>query len=394
MFETTSLLASLAKRIRRSWSQFAIAFIIFVMGLAGAAVAQDRMELAGDYSLSYEGGSLNSSGSGTISNVIFYKGRDALWNADSMEIDGSGQVDGVDWVVNQARITNFEMPLNSFYAEAIEAQNVRVGRLLGVDEPAGDLGVADESSSIRFMNTTTAIGRLIFEIDIIATRPFIFTNSPQGRRVPSQLGFDLDGISTRNRDALSIDNPDSQAPWIAMQMSLNTRFEGEQMFVKLDYDAQIRELADWTLELDMAAKPSFFDELVPLFVEISKIPAPGVLVSEASANGGELVITDTGLINFALNVMAEEAGVSSQGLSGDLFRSTARQNVRRRLDKWFPDNAAALFTPIDAMLENGGRLTLTLDPQSPVAFSSMLAYAFGADRAIDELGVSVAHQPR
>lgn len=375
------------------WTGLALALLgIFL--LAGAAIAQEQMRFAGGFTIDYEDGRLDSStGSGTINGVSVARNGKEIWRAASIFIDASGSPDGEDWFVNEARIVDFENPLTQFYVEAVEVKDLAIGRMLAGSSNGGEARMIGESSSFRLTNVTMVMGALVVEVESVTTSPFVLAALPGGGSVIADMSILTNGIVTHDKNQLSIDGPRDTRSWINMTTRLATRFEGEQMFVRFNYDAMIRELANVSLELDIAAAPTFYDELAPLLFDQSGRASPAGFIESGALAGGRFVMLDTGLINFIVRALAAQAGVSSQGVAGDLFRSAAQQNARSRLQKTFPSNAERLFPPVSAMLENGGTLTIELEPESPVPFINMFVYALGADRAIEELGISLSHQP-
>ena len=373
---------------------FALFALLGAFCWSEAALAQTTIRIGDDFRLTYEDGSLDgTTASGRASNVSFGRGRSVIWTADSIEIDARGSSRSEDWYVERVQITNFERPRESLYIEGVELRDLALGRRMAGKGRFGDFAMITEDSSMRLAKSTTLSGALIVNADSIATTPFVLTDAPDGTQVIREMGLVLEGIGVQGRNELSIDRPRDQRPWIAMDFRADARFDGDQMFVEFTHGAQIRELAEWTLAMDIAADDDFYSELEPVLIEQGSNLSLLGLAGAGAFNGGEFVMVDTGLISFVINVLASNAGISSSGLAGDLFRSSARGSVKRQIEDAFPDNADTLFPPIDAMLQNGGRLTIAFDPDRPVPFINMLAYALGFDRAIDELGVRVSHQP-
>ena len=71
----------------------------------------------------------------------------------------------------------------------------------------------------------------------------------------------------------------------------------------------------------------------------------------------------------------------------------ARMTVVAGVATTFPENVSALLPPLEEMLKNGGRLSIQAAPNMPVPLSSVIGFAVMPDLAIDQLGISVTHQP-
>ena len=63
------------------------------------------------------------------------------------------------------------------------------------------------------------------------------------------------------------------------------------------------------------------------------------------------------------------------------------------LQQTFPENVSRLLPPIEAMLQQGGTLTISSVPPSPVPLSSAIGFAMFPDLAIDQLGITITHMP-
>ena len=62
------------------------------------------------------------------------------------------------------------------------------------------------------------------------------------------------------------------------------------------------------------------------------------------------------------------------------------------LGSFAPLTFAKVAPDVRGFLENGGTLTLALDPLSPTVFSSFLGFAAVPDTAAEALGLTVDHQ--
>ena len=107
-----------------------------------------------------------------------------------------------------------------------------------------------------------------------------------------------------------------------------------------------------------------------------------------SFNGARIVLDDSGLIEILFAAAASEQGVSE----GEV-RSMSRMMLAGGLQQTFPENVSRLLPPIEAMLQQGGTLTISSVPPSPVPLSSAIGFAMFPDLAIDQLGITITHMP-
>jgi hypothetical protein len=161
------------------------------------------------------------------------------------------------------------------------------------------------------------------------------------------------------------------------------------MFVGYEFISDIHDLATIEFAIRFAIDDDVYARLLPLLAapEDNGVALLG-LSGAIAVESGRLVVDDTGLGDIAFAVAAEEEGISE----GEL-RSMARMSAAAGVGATFPENVARLLPPIEAMLKQGGRLTVTAAPDMPVPLSSAIGFAMYPDLAIDQLGITLAHQP-
>jgi hypothetical protein len=103
---------------------------------------------------------------------------------------------------------------------------------------------------------------------------------------------------------------------------------------------------------------------------------------------GRLVIDDSGLGDIAFAAAAEEEGVSEAE-----YRSMLRMSAAAGVGATFPENVARLLPPVEAMLKQGGRLSVIAAPAMPVPLTSFVGFAMYPDLAINQLRIALTHQP-
>ena len=82
-----------------------------------------------------------------------------------------------------------------------------------------------------------------------------------------------------------------------------------------------------------------------------------------------------------------------EGVSGRDMRTMTRMVFASTLQGTFPENAANLLPPIEALISQGGELQVLAQPGMPVPLSSSLGFMMLPDIAIQQLGITVTHMP-
>jgi hypothetical protein len=129
--------------------------------------------------------------------------------------------------------------------------------------------------------------------------------------------------------------------------------------------------------------------LLPLLAEPEDNAMAMLGLSGAIAiESGRLVIDDSGLGDIAFAAAAEEEGVSEAE-----YRSMLRMSAAAGVGATFPENVARLLPPVEAMLKQGGRLSVIAAPAMPVPLTSFVGFAMYPDLAINQLRIALTHQP-
>ena len=85
--------------------------------------------------------------------------------------------------------------------------------------------------------------------------------------------------------------------------------------------------------------------------------------------------------------------MSATPVSDGDMRTMARMVLASALQGTFPENAANLLPPIEALISQGGELQVLAQPGMPVPLSSSLGFMMLPDMAIQQLGITVTHMP-
>jgi len=164
---------------------------------------------------------------------------------------------------------------------------------------------------------------------------------------------------------------------------------GDQFRVGYSLQALLRDLGAFDLAVEFSVNGQVYDELMSMLATPEENAVAMLGLSGAIAlDAASIIVEDTGLFDILFAVAADEQGVSEENM-----RSMARMTVVAGLATTFPENVSALLLPLEEMLKTGGRLSIEASPSMPVPLSSVIGFAMMPDLAIDQLGISVTHQP-
>lgn len=113
----------------------------------------------------------------------------------------------------------------------------------------------------------------------------------------------------------------------------------------------------------------------------------GLMFTGGMFNNMRFMVQDQGLLNLFLNEYARDENISrAEGIN------MLMDQLAINLGSFAPLTFAKVAPDVRGFLENGGTLTLALDPLSPTVFSSFLGFAAVPDTAAEALGLTVDHQ--
>lgn len=113
----------------------------------------------------------------------------------------------------------------------------------------------------------------------------------------------------------------------------------------------------------------------------------GLMFTGGMFNNMRFMVQDQGLLNLFLDEYARDENISrAEGIN------MLMDQLAINLGSFAPLTFAKVAPDVRGFLENGGTLTLALDPLSPTVFSSFLGFAAVPDTAAEALGLTVDHQ--
>lgn len=360
------------------------------------AGARTMLQLEDDVLLSFADGDIDiRSGSGELYDVEISEDGLVTLTADYLYMDADGTIGEDDWYITDLLMENALVPDAGLFINRIEARDILAGALDGESMPESHAFVT-EQSLIRMTNLSLEAEGALVSVDEISTLPISLAEPTPGNIVVTEGGIAVKGMTVMPLEQAG-GNPlmDKLAERginsVALDFIVLTNIDMDPagMFVGYEFISDIHDLATIEFAIRFAIDDDVYARLLPLLAapEDNGVALLG-LSGAIAVESGRLVVDDTGLGDIAFAVAAEEEGISE----GEL-RSMARMSAAAGVGATFPENVARLLPPIEAMLKQGGRLTVTAAPDMPVPLSSAIGFAMYPDLAIDQLGITLAHQP-
>lgn len=377
------------------------AFMMSVM-LPQVGVARTMLQIGDGMTLSFADGDIDiRSGSGELHDVEVSEDGVVTLTADYLNIDADGVAGDDDWFINELLMTNVLVPDSGLFINRVEMRDISAGALDHESLQGSPPFVTDppvtEQSLIRMTNLSVQAENALISVDEISSLPVRLAGTAQGRVFVTEGGLAVKGMTVMPLNQVRGENPlvDKLADRGMNSMSLDfvvmTSIDMSEtgMLVGYEFISDIQDLATIEFAVRLAIDDDVFERLMPLLASPDDNAAALIGLSGAIAlESGRLVIDDSGLGDIIFAVAAEEEGVSEAE-----FRSMTRMSTAVSVGTTFPENVSRLLPPIEAMLKQGGRLTVSATPDTPVPLSSAIGFAMLPDLAINQLGIELSHQP-
>ena len=376
----------------------ALAPVMMLLALIAPAAAQTTLQLENGNILSFSEGSVDmGTGSGELSDVTVLEDGEIVLRADYVFIDASGTVAGPDWFIHELVAENAEMPGEQVFVGKIELRDIAAGMLADDAPPANVEDVVTSDTKVLFENVGFSSPEALVSIDSIATLPFDFDRMANGDLVMTSSGFEVNGVTVMGQDSSAELAPlfDALAERGITDLGMDLRVEslaevgGDDLRIYYGLETGIGELTALSFGMVFQISQDAYQNLVPLLADPDDNGAALLGLSGAvSLEAAELVIDDAGALDILFAIGAEE-----QGISEDEARMMSRMMIAGGLQQTFPENVSRLVPPIEAMIQSGGRLAITAQPDMPLPLSSAIGFVMLPDLAIDQLGITITHTP-
>lgn len=376
----------------------ALAPVMMLLVLIAPAAAQTTLQLENGNILSFSEGSVDmGTGSGELSDVTVLEDGEIVLRADYVFIDASGTVAGPDWFIHELVAENAEMPGEQVFVGKIELRDIAAGMLADDAPPANVEDVVTSDTKVLFENVGFSSPEALVSIDSIATLPFDFDRMANGDLVMTSSGFEVNGVTVMGQDSSAELAPlfDALAERGITDLGMDLRVEslaevgGDDLRIYYGLETGIGELTALSFGMVFQISQDAYQNLVPLLADPDDNGAALLGLSGAvSLEAAELVIDDAGALDILFAIGAEE-----QGISEDEARMMSRMMIAGGLQQTFPENVSRLVPPIEAMIQSGGRLAITAQPDMPLPLSSAIGFVMLPDLAIDQLGITITHTP-
>ena len=376
----------------------ATALLVFQPSLASA---RTTLQLDNGNVLSFSDGSIDMvTGSGELFDVSVVEYGEEVARAEYVRIDATGNLGQADWFVNELVADNFEAIGEGIFIGRAELRDIAMGMLfLFIDGEMVDYEQhLTPETSVLLENIGIADKDALFSVDRVASLPFSFDLLNAGEQIVTNAGIEVEGFTMMPLDG-SAAGSDPMFQKLAergitdvgmdLKIASGVRLAGDSMTMFYGIEAAMRDLTEIRFNVALSMAQVSYSQLVPMLSSPEDNGAALLGLSGAvSLDAAEIVIDDRGLLDILFEIAAEEEGVSD----GDM-RTMARMVLASALQGTFPENAANLLPPIEALISQGGELQVLAQPGMPVPLSSSLGFMMLPDMAIQQLGITVTHMP-
>ena len=374
----------------------ATALLVFQPSLASA---RTTLQLDNGNVLSFSDGSIDMvTGSGELFDVSVVEYGEEVARAEYVRIDATGNLGQADWFVNELVADNLEAVEEGIFIGRAELRDIAMGMLAMDDEMVDYEQYLTPGTSVLLENIGMADDEALFSVDRVASLPFGFDLLNDGQQIVTNAGIEVDGFTMMPLDG-SAAGSDPMFQKLAergitdvgmdLKIASGVRLAGDSMTMFYGIEAAMRDLMEIRFNVALSMAQVSYSQLVPMLSSPEDNGAALLGLSGAvSLDAAEIVIDDRGLLDILFEIAAEEEGVSD----GDM-RTMARMVLASALQGTFPENAANLLPPIEALISQGGELQVLAQPGMPVPLSSSLGFMMLPDMAIQQLGITVTHMP-
>ena len=363
------------------------------------ASARTTLQLDNGNVLSFSDGSIDMvTGSGELFDVSVVEYGEEVARAEYVRIDATGNLGQADWFVNELVADNLEAVEEGIFIGRAELRDIAMGMLAMDDEMVDYEQHLTPGTSVLLENIGMADEEALFSVDRVASLPFGFDLLNDGQQIVTNAGIEVDGFTMMPLDG-SAAGSDPMFQKLAergitdvgmdLKIASGVRLAGDSMTMFYGIEAAMRDLTEIRFNVALSMAQVSYSQLVPMLSSPEDNGAALLGLSGAvSLDAAEIVIDDRGLLDILFEIAAEEEGVSD----GDM-RTMARMVLASALQGTFPENAANLLPPIEALISQGGELQVLAQPGMPVPLSSSLGFMMLPDMAIQQLGITVNHMP-
>ena len=363
------------------------------------ASARTTLQLDNGNVLSFSDGSIDMvTGSGELIDVSVVEYGEEVARAEYVRIDANGNLGQADWFVNELVADNLEAVKEGIFIGRAELRDIAMGMLAMDDEMVDYEQYLTPETSVLLENIGMANEEALFSVDRVASLPFSFDLLNDGQQIVTNAGIEVDGFTMMPLDG-SAAGSDPMFQKLAergitdvgmdLKIASGVRLAGDSMTMFYGIEAAMRDLTEIRFNVALSMAQVSYSQLVPMLSSPEDNGAALLGLSGAvSLDAAEIVIDDRGLLDILFEIAAEEEGVSD----GDM-RTMARMVLASALQGTFPENAANLLPPIEALISQGGELQVLAQPGMPVPLSSSLGFMMLPDMAIQQLGITVTHMP-
>jgi len=380
-------------------------FVFPMFGLTHqTALAQISIDLSDHERLVFGAGEFDIKRySGKMQEVSYFVNDRLVFTADQLEIHTAAPPDKNQFHIETLFIRNGQIiPEEVRFAEfhltdvdvaklkAFHEANTNAG---GRDAIVGD-GLTDRSHAQILGLEFVEDGQRI-TIANIETLGFTFAFLPNGHRYFKNAGLVIDGV------ALSLTNPDDEfedlvtvlrargMQEVVLDMALSQNVEPMEKGARLEFTSNLvmRDLGEMEIIASLDFSAAAFSKMGQMNTDrATEFGVIDSMLEEVALAGLTTTYIDHGLRDVLVFLAAREADVAPSEM-----RSQIGLLVKNQMNSVLPQNGRRLSQPIEALIDQGGGLELTLAPLNPVKLQNFLGFLLMPDMALDQLGVQLQH---
>lgn len=383
-----------AGKRRFAWALFAL-FTLFISVMP--ARAEIALMLGNGLELRFESGRFDTQSlDGEIDKMRLFEDNQLRATAAYLKLETSGTPDTADFVLDTLILRDLEVVGENgeeLLVTEITAESLPIGLISGAVGNEGQLAGREwRNASLQVTNLLGLVPEsgLATEIASISLGDIEILRLASGLELLRHMRLDIPTLRLmplgNSEDAFEFETALAQLGRTDFNMGLVLEadmIEEAGILRQLsDFDLRVSSVGDIRMMVDIGMPTTLYEELL---IQAALGQDDDMLVGELLANltlhGAELSIADKGglaLIDQAENMpsRAEMAGQAAL-----------------ILNSFLPQNGPALSQSVAGFMQQGGRLSLSINPPMGFPFEAMVGFLFLPDMAIDQLQAELIHQP-
>ena len=369
------------------------AFLCF----SASAYAAITLRLEDGVSLQFSSGDFDIERyTGEMRDVVLFQDDQLVAEADFVRLKTRGEFETASFVIDDLLIENMQLfPTDGteLIVRSISAQDLPLGLISGAAGSADELAGQNWNQAhfkiedILYLDEPAGFGTEIASVSLgdigilqlasgTSLLEKIRLDMPMMRVVP--LGRSVAAaefetwLSQIGRDELIVQ----------LSTQTNMREQDDSLRQITGFEFALSGLGDMYFDIEIGVPTTLYEAaMMQVAMGEAEDEMLGLLLSTATLHGARLDIADGG----ALALIDQSPDMPD--------RTALAQEAGFFLTSFLPQYGPDLSATLGHFLEQGGSLQLDIVPQTAMPFEAMLGFIFLPDLAIEQLGVSLTHQP-